>query len=304
MDNIRHDLELYKTNLTAHLRNAYEIVKAYLRKNAIQMKLGWDEKVKHHHVFKVDDKVLMYQAQVNIGKDEQKHSQVWKRQWIGPFIIVSERHNNNPDVYLIKDPDTNREWTVNVHKLRPYHGPQFLMDNQDTGTSPKAPLKSVVRLEGAIPTVEPVQDAELKPLMEGGIPTRKLTDATLEVMSKGILKPVKEKKHKSKTRHETGITVQETKRPLKQDAWNSRYQIESMDAFKEHEVDTIVDCRKRGNGYEYQVKWKQIDTLSWLGINNFNTTECIQDFWNPKPERDIPRQFKAACQSLQESKSN
>ncbi len=59
---------------------------------------------------------------------------------------IHRAHEDNQDVYIIKDEHTLREWTVNVNKLRPYFGRMFLSEAADeaapgpTGTSDELPL--------------------------------------------------------------------------------------------------------------------------------------------------------------------
>jgi hypothetical protein len=293
LNDIQHDLVQYQTNLTAHLRNAHEIVKSNLKKNAISMKLYWDDKIRSYHQFKKDDKVLMYFANLNTKEGEEKHAHVWNRQWIGPFTIIGQKYPNNKDVYLIKDNDTQREWTVNVHKLRPYHGNQFLNNIQE---AVKAPQVGHEIRDRQILLGEQVRDAGSEALLvddrtysETNLAT---PDLQLNVIPPDIQSDKKSKKHKNAHRHETGITVQESKRIKVREKYDSNYNVISLDAFKEHEIDKVIDSKNTRNGYQYLVKWKNIPNPTWEPFVNFNTKECIQDYWNTQPIGKVPRKFK------------
>ena len=50
------------------------------------------------------------------------------------------------------------------------------------------------------------------------------------------------------------------------------------------EVEEVRDVRKRRGKLEYFVKWKELgeEECTWEPENHFDTTECIQEFWDKR----------------------
>ena len=46
-----------------------------------------------------------------------------------------------------------------------------------------------------------------------------------------------------------------------------------------YEVEEITRHRKNNRITEYLVKWKGYNELSWVPEDNFNTKECIDEYW-------------------------
>ncbi len=121
LEDIKWDVKQYQTDLTWHLKDANDIVRNQIENNAKKMKLQFESKIMNHHIFKTGDRVLMFHPRINAKSDQQPHQQVWSQRWEGPLTILQRAHKDNKDVYIIRDEDTLREWTVNVNKLRPYY---------------------------------------------------------------------------------------------------------------------------------------------------------------------------------------
>jgi hypothetical protein len=64
-DEIKFDYDQYQTNMTMHLRQAYDIVKEKLVENAIKMKVAFNQKIKSHLTFNKGDEVLMFKPRLN-----------------------------------------------------------------------------------------------------------------------------------------------------------------------------------------------------------------------------------------------
>lgn len=147
----KHDMNIYNIQHTNHLRTAYDIVRKKLEEEAVKTKFRWDKSIKGHTVFLPGDEVLMYQPQLNKISGEEDHSQQFKRRWKGPLKVISRKHQDNQDVYLVQDLKTKREYTVNVHKLSKFVKRKFL-----------GPLKEVERTAQEKQNVVLVEDLETK----------------------------------------------------------------------------------------------------------------------------------------------
>jgi hypothetical protein len=73
---IKFDVTQYQTNITLHLREAYEIVKTNLTGNmyAIETKLSWDKKIIAHFQFEVGEIVMMFLLKRSSLASELPHS--------------------------------------------------------------------------------------------------------------------------------------------------------------------------------------------------------------------------------------
>ena len=282
---IRHDIEQYKMQMTLGLRNAHQIVRKRLEQNAVKMKLAWDSKVQSHVKFNIGDKVLMYQPQMHKKANEQDHSHVWKREWLGPFTVLGQKYQNNSDVYIIRDNDTEREWTINSHKLRPYHERTYLSSTQE---SQKAPLMQDMRLDVDIPVVARSNDDLMPDTSDAVIPIRNSVDKPLAAAPRLT-------KHRNSKRHTTGKTNQENKREKERERFNNSQAeldlVEENDPFQEYVVDKILSHKKVRNGYKYLVKWED-GSNTWEPASNFCTKGVLNDYWVTQPVNDRPRQYK------------
>jgi hypothetical protein len=287
INDIVYDLEQYNISLTSNLRNAYDIVKKNLTRAANAAKIAWDKKlVKSYTTFKVGDKILMYYKQNNVLEGELEHSHIWKRNWLGPFSIIAQNYKDNSDVYTIKDSKTLREWTVNVNKLRPYHGSGYLQ-NSLPGTDLLD--SNVSSRQSVIPaTSPPVESADHTPPDESISKT-----SALETESKMVkAPPIKIRKHKSSHRHKTGITVAEKKK--------YDYRLKNKDdkeltseSLKEYIIEQIVSHRRgKGGRMEYEIKWENYDETTWEPSHVFTSGTTLKEYWDQHPGDDCPKKFK------------
>ena len=123
---ISHDIDQYQLLMTQHLKRAYEIVKKQLEENALDVKNKWEQKIrKLPKKFRIGDKVLFYNPQLNADPGEDRNH-VFKRKWKGPLLITG---NPYPAIYIVRDPVTLREFSVNMNKLREYEKYNFIKTN-------------------------------------------------------------------------------------------------------------------------------------------------------------------------------
>jgi len=143
-----HDFRQYGSLLTTHLRSAHDIVRERLAEYAIEMKSRWDSKVKDFQPFKKGDVVKMYNPQLATKNGELPNSHKLKSKWQGPYTVIDTAVHGNDAIYVLKDPTTLREWTVNVELLEEYHGDDFLKSNKrKTSQSPtNSPTPSTTQM--------------------------------------------------------------------------------------------------------------------------------------------------------------
>jgi hypothetical protein len=146
----------------------------------------------------------MYHPQANAKAGEKAHTHTWNRKWLGPYTVIGQKFQNNKDVYVVKDEVTQREWTINVNKLRPFREREYLPDSLEVH-SPKEPSSSVMRLDVNSPTA-PLVDAQVLNALDGVNPIR-----TLNETPPGVREPLKVTKKvlRKNVRHNTGVTSNE-----------------------------------------------------------------------------------------------
>ena len=253
----------------------------------------------------------MFQPHLNAANGEIPHSHIWKRKWQGPFRVVATNHKGNQDVYTIRDDETKREWTVNVHKLRTYNSRRFLNDTPIV--SEEAPSHVDVRLDEVVPTCERtpvVANAESSVLVDVDVPKRSLLSSQTD------LEPMT-RPHPSEHRHRTGISKKEALRRQERmmlDAMDSNENPEQPrsdqgtstlgsdkedvlaegTSLDEYEVEDVLAHRRNGSAYQYLVKWKifSADHNAWLNQKQFVTKGCLNDYWLKHPISARPRAFK------------
>jgi hypothetical protein len=228
---IKHDVKQYHTSITLNLREAYKIVKENITRTANQAKIIWDGKINKSHMHYVSgDKVLFYYKEPHREEGSAPHSQKWNRQWLGPYVIVKQAHDNNTDVYIIKDAVTNREWSVNVNKLRPYHQRNFLGEDMNE-------LPSGESLQGSVGRPGPSQSN-----------TSKLVRLPLKPGNSNI-----SESHRSSVRHATGRSVKESQLANQRAKADINPIPEDAEDLREYELDAILSHKRKGKGYMYLV---------------------------------------------------
>ena len=277
---IKYDLNQYGMKMTLDLKNAYEIVKQNLFKTAKNMKLNWENKIKSHTSFKVGEKVLLFQPQLNSLRNEDKGAHLFKRKWLGPYIVLAKAHQNN-DVYILKDTNTGREWTINVNKLRKYNARQFLnelpIDQRDT------PSNRDMRLDVIVPIADRPQDAVMSDHFDENIPFRG------PVMAKPIADQLTNQSHRSSFRHNSGVTMTEARRNSERQ--NDDTKEPGIEDFNEYEVEKILNHRRYKNQLQYNVKWLGYNKPTWEPESVMYCPELLQNYWKDKPIKIVPRKY-------------
>jgi len=301
-------VEQYKTNITLHLRQAYEIVKKNLEEYAISTKVLWDSKVVAHESFVVGQQVMMYLPKTSSAVNDPARSHQFKSSWQGPFDIVSQKYSENEDVYMIKDSKTGREWTVNVHKLKRFHDRPFL-NSVHPLVKQKAPRKDSMRFDVNIPVVDRLRDIEgcantvssngLANLDDECVTASDASDEVVSLPEVSLAKPDVSQGPSPSLRHLTGVTVQEQGRKAKRD--RDLAPEPNLSQLQEFEVKRIIQHKRQGrrNNISYEVEWVSEHPNTWQTRDTFNQTEILQEYWDLKSSKDTPREFKKQNQVAQ-----
>ncbi len=280
---ITHDVKQYQTNITYHLRRAHEIVRLKLEHEASLAKTRWDANIKGHQTFEAGDKVMIFQTSVHKAKGEADHSQVFKPRWLGPFTVVQKKYEKHHDVYEVKDEDTNRIWTINVHKMKKFIERSYLNSEIHEDT----PKEHSVRLDEVIPVGDLTQDAETPP--DEDTPIRKNTLTPTTSVSKNTTN------HRSAFRHETGISKKEAQRREQREQQMNEPHM-NLEELKEWEIERIISHKRVGTGKGkilYKVKWLGYDEPEDIPIDNFQTYDLLQAYWDTVKDENRPRSLQA-----------
>lgn len=295
---IHFDAAQYQTQLTAHLRSAYEIVRTNLHNHARAMQARRQAKIKGHIQLAPGQQVLMFHPNgVEAGNS-------WARRWAGPYTVIEERHT---DVYRIEDPNTKRQWTVNVHKLRPFVSQEM----------------SFLQPTRQLPSVSPPPDADpgvaAKDTLESGTSGQTAgcgrraashRGAEAEAMETGSSEnsveeighdrqPVRKRRKTVRFRNppatgtqRTRITQQERERQRQRDGREAAALDEdaSSESLKEYEIDCILEHRRgRGRSLQYLVQWSCGADPTWIHPTQITTTECLMEYWRTTTPAKRPR---------------
>lgn len=281
---INHDVKQYGMLMTLHLHNAYEIVQKNIIKAAEHSKLKHDLKVKTYKQFAPGDKVMIFQPKTGSRENETKGTHLFKRKWLGPYDVIDIAHQNNKDVYIIKDKQTGREWTINVNKMKPYHTRNFLSDAPTIQKD--APHVVVETLDARIPTDARSEDAQMTDSIDGTFPHGIQHDAQRTAGEVEL-----DFKHKDHHRHTTGVTVQESVRERER-ALAATEPEPTLDSLAEYEVDKVITHRKIQNKLHYLTTWKHTNMQTWEPAEHFYNPVTIEDYWNrPENVRNKPKRL-------------
>jgi predicted nucleic acid-binding protein len=287
-----HDLKQYQIQLTSHLRIAYDLVRKRLEEEAVSRKINWDKKIKGHHTFNKDDLVLIFQEPGGRKPNELEHSGSFKRKWLGPYVVMEQRHQDNQDVYKVKELETERSFTVNVHRMIKYNKRNFLYQIPKTSLDEAPRLESRI-LEAEIPVSDGIETA-------GGIDTSVLSEAHRpkskvlhesstypDTSYNSIPKMLNKQKGKVVSKQEQSRKKQREKEDL------LRLQPASAEAIESFEIEKILDHKTRGKGYQYLIKWVGHSEPTWEATHMIDTTECLEEYWNKQPPKvKKPRKYR------------
>jgi hypothetical protein len=283
---IKHDLEQYNTKLTYHMYQAFKIVKENLYKYAVKNKLRYDKQIKAHIKLNPGDKVLLYSPQINKAKDDADHSQIWKRDWVGPYEIVKQKFEENDGVYIIKDNQSKREWTINVHHLRPYVSRTFLTEK-------------IPQLSSSSDKTEFSRDAShgdsKSPWDAKKAVVNQSDDSSYFGLSKRIDKfeslDTEKRKHHNAFRHTTGISKQEAKR-LKSRQLDKITNDEAENSLVQYEIEKIISHKQTRRGINYLIKWVGYDEPTFEPSQNIMTRDILIEYWNNFTSAQRPKEFQ------------
>lgn len=297
---IKFDMNQYQMQHTNHLRTAYEIVKKNLEKEAISRKIRWDKNIKGHKVFIPGDEVLMFQTNLKKDVGDPDHSAMFKPKWKGPMKIISRKHKDNQDVYLIKDLETKREFTVNVHKLIKYIKRKFLTNLPDNPS--EATEHNRVTVDADIPNSDhlihrPLVEKHVDEndiLLDEDSPTRKDCEPQSMGLETSDIDSNLVDPRMNKTRH---ITRQEQGRRLKRNKNVEQLEKEneefSIDALESYEIEKIVGHKMKGRQLLYTIKWIGFNEVTDTPMSQIDTRDCIQEYWDDQTnKKDCPKEFR------------
>ena len=298
---IVYDVNQYQIHMTDHLRTAYDIVRTKIKEYAIKTKLNWDAKIKGHTSFEIGDEVLVFQPKTNAATGEPEHSQVWKKKWLGPYVVENKSHKDNQDVYTIKDKVTNRIWTMNVHRLIKFIPRSYLKslpDKQDEASELLDTTLEAGKPSGDRPRI--VHDEVVADPEDVTIPSGNL----INQQSKNLVNQ-REIVHKTAHRHKSDETVQESTRRKKRKQTEDKLELLdaelTADAIKEYTIEKIITHKKKYNQIWYYVKWEGYPLTNkpedWITISHFNAGKkedipILDVYWNQTSSIDRPRRFK------------
>ena len=264
------DINEHKLKLTIDLKKAHQIVKEKLKEAAVAMKKQWDSHLRDPQTFEPGDRVLLYQPQINAEAKEAPHSQKFKGKWKGPYEIMEKRFGEDGSIYRIRNPDTHREFSINVNKLRKCNSQTLSLkdpvpsERPRDGSSPGS-LDSDARAEVAPLTSAPVS-LELDPA-PGTVATEAQGDPELSVRK---ARPSQRKRSQQRRSNDQGD-------------------------FIEAPLERIIEHTKKRR-ILYRVRWEGHgpDRDSWLPLEAFYTRECLEDYWRSTdcPLSEVPRMFR------------
>jgi hypothetical protein len=319
------------------------------------MKSRWDSKVKDFQPFKIGDVVKMYNPQLATKNGELPNSHKLKSKWQGPYTVIDTAVHDNDAIYVLKDPTTLREWTVNVELLEEYFGDNFLQSQKRkqshknlTNSSKPPTTQRMVGRDGdgqsdqpgcenigkqnepnsirtvpiavtthtanqSLPPSPDLRETEAtkrtsigsrtqRKAAEKGQNIRRLSeDASSRTPDKQESPSFKRlkwnmdmPKHKSHSRHTTGLTKQEQQRKHERNHLNQKY-VTNAEALKEYELDEVLSHYKKDNQYRYIVSWQDKNIPHGdLSRNSFVTDEILWDYWNNSklPKKSKPQEFR------------
>ncbi len=236
----------------------------------------------------------MYQPRIHKEGDEPDHSQVWKSSWLGPFRVVGKPHHDNSDVYEIEDETSHRKWTVNVHKLRPYT-PRSYLKSSDQDELPEATQNVDTTLEATIDAGRS-RDASTKTAAPMSTPRDQSQEEPPIVVHQDQTK-LPQRRHRSHTRHTTGKTRAELERIKRREKYASQTSGKDLEleALQEYVVEQLLEHRKKGQGYEYLVKWEDYpdEANTWEPTESFGSNLIpVLQYWQKQPYNEWPRKIK------------
>jgi hypothetical protein len=274
---ISNDIEQYQLLMTHHLKKAYDIVRGELERNAIDVKNKWEQKLrKLPKKFRIGDKVLFFSPQLNADPGEDRN-QVFKRKWKGPLIIIE---NPYPSIYVVQDPISRREFSVNMNKLREYEEYTFIKKIANGTTVDKVDVDIREDLDNQLTLRNSKRDAADE--------EKSIEDLTLEPRNLSVNKilPVGKHKRDNGMSKQELIRVQQRQRKPKSEAVN----------FQERGLDSIISHRKgKYNQYEYLIRWENStpDKDEYRLEKDIFTKQCLIDYWGKQPRRSRPLKYRS-----------
>jgi hypothetical protein len=290
-EDIANDFEQYGLHLTDHLRKANKVVKDNLVVVAQKTKRRWDEGMprKKAPKFSIGDKVLMFQPQLNTNAGDADHTHVFQPKWKGPYTVMEHPHE---DVYVIRDEDTQREWSVNVHKLRPYE-PNAFLETLDDLTQEDAPMPDLRRQSISAGHGDPPLNASKIPAPNESRDVPVGSDASEAVQPSRMDPRSKIASNTRYHRHKTGMTRQEHVR-AKQRTNNASQPQRSEADLEPYEIEKVIGHRRDKNRLLYKVRWKgyseEDDTE--IPASSFDTQDCLKEYWQSLPTHERPRKYR------------
>ena len=200
--------------------------------------------------------------------------------------VIATPNADNKDVYIVKDLETSREFSVNSHKLKPYVSRECMSFLNSDGT--KAQLTGSLLNDVEVVAEQPQEAEVLLPRTSFCLRDSRNT-AQLEDFHHSEAYP---STFKDQFWHQTGITRQEFKR-MQQHLSNN--QETSRDSLREYLVEKIIAHEKRGTIIYYHIKWHGYPSNenTWEPARNLGDhSQPLIDYWRKFPVKVRPRAYK------------
>jgi hypothetical protein len=184
-------------------------------------------------------------------------------------------------VFIIKDESTGREWTVNIHILRPFNERSFL-------NSSTARTKETLAIESSR---DDSLAAEFVPQDAGAANSDSPRDA-----SSSTAKHTLNKRPRFKIifdRDHDRVTKQESERSRKRKL-DQTTEESAEDALVEYEIDKVLSHKRTRRGMMYEVKFLEFDNPKMIHANRFMTTDILKEYWSKHSNSARPAQFKSS----------
>jgi hypothetical protein len=311
---VYHDVVNYNTIITRELKKAHDIVRPRLLENAMRVQSKWNAA----HPIKVTtytkgDQVLMYKPNLNKQTGHPDHSAKFNKSWIGPYVVIEHRFNNESDVYVLEDPKTQRQWSVNVNKLTRYFPRTFLEPIRNAGLVPAAVAgdsdTGCVDDGGAElgRIVEPIVDGLVNHPLESNAPSGALAVVEASNTTVDGVTPIDRSSiryHPTQLVSHAGLTpisqsdrTRISKQGLAREAKRQKLAQDNYCDYQaklaSHEFVRILSHGKTGNRFHYVVEWADPQfEPSTVWCDNVETTEAVERYWSRIPKGSRPRKFR------------
>ena len=188
--------------------------------------------------------------------------------------------NPYPSIYVVQDPISKREFSVNMNKLREFKEYTFIKKLANGTAVDKIDVDIREDLDNQLTLNNSKRDAADEDKSE--------EDLILESRNLAVNKILPVGKHKrinGKSKQEF-LRVQQRQRKPDTEATN----------FKERALDSIISHRRsRFNQIEYQIRWENSlpNEDEYRLEKDIFTKQCLLDYWSKQPRKSRPLKYRS-----------